>query len=140
MYKEEKNEVTVKLPYQIGEVVRTYQNGQQFTDRVRQYVISDKINVILDVNCEENNQMPPIELEKFKKKWEAEERKQSMVIELPYAVDTVVKNGELSGKIFSYIVSNDKTTVILHLKKEGRSKLSDPIEVEEFKRDWIKHN
>lgn len=140
MYKEEKNEVTVKLPYQIGEVVRTYQNGQQFTDRVRQYVISDKINVILDVNCEENNQMPPIELEKFKKKWEAEERKQSMVIELPYAVDTVVKNGELSGKIFSYTVSNDKTTVILHLKKEGRSKLSDPIEVEEFKRDWIKHN
>lgn len=138
MYKEERNEVIVKLPYQIGEVVRTYQNGQRFTDRVRQYVISDKINVILDVNCEENNQMPPIELEEFKKKWEAEGRKQPMVIELPYAVDTVVKNGELSGKIFSYTVSNDKTTVILHLKKEGRLKLSAPIEIGEFKRDWNK--
>lgn len=138
MNDETRNEVTVKLPYQIGEVVRTYQNGQKFTDRVRQYIISDKINVILDVNCEENNQMSPIELEEFKKKWEAERRKQRMVIELPYAVDTVVKNGELSGKIFSYTVSNDKTTVILHLKKEGRSKLSAPIELEEFKREWNK--
>ena len=35
MNKEERNEVTVKLPYQIGEVVRTYQNGQRFTDKVR---------------------------------------------------------------------------------------------------------
>ncbi len=138
MYKEERNEVTIKLPYQIGEVVKTYQNGQRFTDKVRQYVISDEINVILDVNCEENNQMPPIELKEFRKQWEAEERKQPMVIELPYAVDTAVKSGNLSGKIFSYTVSDDKTTVIVHLKKEGRSKLSNPIELEEFKKDWKK--
>lgn len=138
MYKEERNEVTVKLPYQIGQLVRTYQNGRRFTDKVRQYVISDQVNVILDVNCEENNQMPPIELEKFRKHWEAEGRKQPMVIELPYAVDTTVKSGDLRGKIFSYTVSNDKTTVIVHLKKEERSRLSEPIELEEFKKDWKK--
>lgn len=138
MRKEERNEVTIKLPYQIGEVVRIYQNGQRFTDRVRQYVISDKINVILDVNCEENNQMPPIELDEFKKKWEAEGRKHPMVIELPYTVDTAVKNGDLSGKIFSYTVSNDKITVVVHLKEKGRSKLSNSIELEEFKKGWVK--
>ncbi|MCI8345919.1 MAG: hypothetical protein HFJ42_08280 [Clostridia bacterium] len=138
MCKEERNDVTVKLPYEVGAIVITYQNGQRFIDRVRQYVISDKINVILDINCEENNQMPPIELEEFKKRWEAEGRRQPMVIELPYEVDTPVKNGELSGRIFSYTVSNDKTTVIVHLKKEGRAKLSEPIELEEFKRNWNK--
>lgn len=138
MYKEEKNEVTVKLPYEVGAVVRTYQSGQRFTDRVRQYVISDTINVILDVNCKENKQMPPIELTEFKKRWEAEGRRNSMVIELPYEVDTAVKNGELSGRIFSYTVGNDKTTVIVNLKKDGRSKLSGPIELEEFKRNWNK--
>ena len=111
MCKEERNDVTVKLPYEVGAIVITYQNGQRFIDRVRQYVISDKINVILDINCEENNQMPPIELDEFKKRWEAEGRRQPMVIELPYEVD---------------------------LKKEGRAKLSEPIELEEFKRNWNK--
>ena len=132
----ERNDVTVKLPYQIGEVVRTYQNGQRFTDKIRQYVVSDKINVILDVNCDENNQMPPVELEEFKRRWEAEGRRQPMLIELPYAVNTTVKNGEINGRIFSYTIGNEKTTVIVQLKKERRSKLSAPIELEEFKRNW----
>lgn len=138
MYKEERNAITIKLPYQIGEVVRTYQNGQRFTDRVRQYIISDKINIILDVNCEENNPMPPIELCEFEKRWVPEGKRHPMVIELTYEVDTAVKNGELSGRIFSYTVANDKTTVIVNLKKDGRSKLSEPIELEEFKRNWNK--
>ena len=116
----ERNEVTVKLPYQIGEVVRTYQNGQRFTDKIRQYVVSDKINVILDVNCEENNQMPPVELEEFKRRWEAEGRRQPMLIELPYAVNTAVKNGEINVRIFCYTIGNEKTTVIVQLKKERR--------------------
>lgn len=137
MNNKKKNAVTVNLPYEIGTVVKTYQNGQKFTDRVRQYIVSDETNVILDINCDESRLSTPISLEEFKQRWKG--KKLPMTVELPYEVNTIVRkaNESSSDKIFSYTISEgNDITVVLQLNIGGRSRLSAPIGLEEFKSKW----
>lgn len=139
MNDETRNELTVKLPCVIGTVVETYQKGQKFTDKVRQYIVSDEINVILDINCDASRPSTPISLEEFKQRWKT--KRLPMTIELPYEVNTIVRkaNESSSDKVFSYTINEgNDITVVLQLNIEEKSRLSVPIGLEEFKENWKK--
>ena len=63
--------MNVNLPYEIGTVLTTKEQGKVQYDRVDHYIVGNKIQVVLELCYETSPRLStPIDIEDLEKKWE----------------------------------------------------------------------
>lgn len=63
--------MNIDLPYEIGTVLKTTENGKEQYDRVHHYIVGSDIQVVLVLNYKKEPRFSiPIDIETFKQKWQ----------------------------------------------------------------------